>query len=271
MSFQEYKRRSILPLAGLVLAAYYFLVFVPMEQRAASFDAPLQRDWEKLCAALDQPPRTSALNFRQLTNQLGETRQALTLLDSARQRVLSRLELGPTVRARMNAPFQLVDYENERSQEMDQLARLAKQQQVTIEPAVYAGLPEHTVDVQQPPLLWAALSFADGLLRTALSSNVLALHSLQVPLALTNSLTDSPARWIEVPLQFEFTASAAGALRLLQSLPLRPEEAHAAGLAELPPDKAPLFLDGLILKKQSPEKPDELRVWLRLVGFVSRE
>jgi hypothetical protein len=271
MSFQEYKRRSILPLAGLVLAAFYFLVFVPMQQRAASFDLPLQKDWEKLCAALEQSPKINTINFRQLTNQLAETRQALTLLDSARQKVITRLELGPMVRARMSAPFQLVDYENERSQELDQLARLAKEQQVSLDPAVLAGLPEHTVDVQQPSLLWAALSFTDGLLRTALSSNVVALLSLQVPLALTNSPTDTPARWTEIPLQLEFTASAAGALRLLQSLPLRPEEASAAGMRELPANKAPLFLDGLILKKQSPDRPDELRVWLRLVGFVSRE
>lgn len=270
MSFQEYKRRSILPLAGLVLAAYYFLVYVPMQQKAAGFDGQLQKDWAKLCAALDQT-NASTLNFRQLTNQLSESRQALTTLEGARKQVISRLELGPAVRSRLNSSFQLVEYENERSQEIDQVAALAKQQQVAVDPAVYSGLPDYTVDVQQPNLLWPALSFADGFLRTALSTNVVAIHSLQVPLTLTNGFNDALTRWTEVPLQVEFTAPAAGVLRILQSLPLRPEEARAAGLPALPASKVPLFIDGLILKKQSPDKPDELRVWLRLVGFVYHE
>lgn len=270
MSFQEYKRRSILPLAGLVLAAYYFLVYLPMQQKAAGFDAPLKKDWAKLCAALDQTNAVT-LNFRQLTNQLSETRQALTALESARQKVINRLELGPAVRSRLNAPFQLVEYENERSQEIDQLSAMAKDQKVTLDPAVLAGLPDYTVDVLQPNLLWPALSLADGLLRTVLSSNAVALHSLQVPLLLTNSFADAPSHWTEVPMQVEFTAPAPGLLRILQSLPLRAEEARAAGLPPLPGNKAPLFIDGLILKKQSPDKPDELRVWLRLVGFVYRE
>jgi hypothetical protein len=184
---------------------------------------------------------------------------------------VSRLELGPVVRSRLNGSFQLVEFENERSQEIDQLASLAKQQQVILDPAVYAGLPEHTIDVQQPNLLWPALSMVDGLLRTVLSTNVVAIHSLQVPLALTNSPYEPPARWTEIPIQIEFTAPAPGVLRILQSLPLRPEEARAAGLPPLPASKAPLFLDGLILKKQAPAKPDELRVWLRLVGFVYHE
>ena len=38
-----------------------------------------------------------------------------------------------------------------------------------------------------------------------------------------------------------------------------------------PPDKPALFIDRLIIKKQAPEKPDEVRVWMRLIGFVLRE
>ena len=46
---------------------------------------------------------------------------------------------------------------------------------------------------------------------------------------------------------------------------------RASGMPEARPDKAPLFIDGLILKKQAPDKPDEVRVTLRAVGFVLRD
>jgi hypothetical protein len=36
-------------------------------------------------------------------------------------------------------------------------------------------------------------------------------------------------------------------------------------------DKTPLFIDRLIVKKQSPDKVDEVRLWLQATGFVFRE
>jgi hypothetical protein len=54
-------------------------------------------------------------------------------------------------------------------------------------------------------------------------------------------------------------------------LPLRANEIQAAGLPEAPADKPPLFVDRLIMQKQSPDKADEVHVWLRAVGFVLRE
>src|SRR6266705_5349233 len=113
-SLQEYKRRSILPLAGLALAAYYLIVLLPLSRRAKELDAPLQNAWQKLSASLDQT-NVIAIDFLRITNQLAETRQAITLLENAKQKAAARLELGATVRKRMNEPFKLVDYQIERS------------------------------------------------------------------------------------------------------------------------------------------------------------
>ena len=52
---------------------------------------------------------------------------------------------------------------------------------------------------------------------------------------------------------------------------MRGEELRSTGLVEAPPDKPALFIDRVVIKKQSPEKPDEVRVWMRLVGFVLRD
>lgn len=271
IQFQEYRRRGIIPLAGVALAAYYLFIFLPLGRRAESRDAPLQEAWQNLYGLLDQTNAT-AVNFRHLTNQLSETRQALVILENAKQHATARLQLAQPVRDRMHAPFQLVEYQNERSKQLDELGNLAKQQQVAVAPAVFAGFPEHTADVKQPALLWAALALIDGLLRTAVQCKVAAIHSLEVPLALTNAPpTNGMERLAEIPLQLEFTASVASATRLLQCLPLRAEEIRAAGLPEAPADKPALFVDRLIMRKQSPDKPDEVRVSLRVSGFVLRE
>jgi hypothetical protein len=154
---------------------------------------------------------------------------------------------------------------------MDQLVQQAKAQQVNVDGAVFAGFPEHTADIKEPSLLWAALAFTDDLLNTALRCKVASIHSLDVPLLLTNAPSmEDAARWAEIPLELDFTAPADSALRLLQCLPLRTEECRAAGLPEAVPDKAPLFIDRLIIRKQSPDKPDEVRVSLRALAFVLR-
>jgi hypothetical protein len=271
LSFSEYQRRGLVPLAGLALAVYYFFVMLPLAHRAESLEEPLQKAWQKLYVSLDQT-NTTTVDFLLITNQLSETRQALLILENAKQQAAARLQLGAAVRARMHADFQLVDYETERSRQLDELGTLAKQQQAEVAPAVFASFPEHTAEVKQPTLLWAALSLTEGLLRTALQCKVTAIHSLEVPPVLTNAPpTNGTERLAEIPLQVEFTASAANAARLIQCLPLRADEIRAAGLPEAPADKPALFVDRLIVQKQSPDKPDEVHVWLRAVGFVLRE
>jgi hypothetical protein len=269
--FSDYQRRGIVPLAGLVLAAYYLFVLLPLARRAAGLDEPLQKAWQKLSVSLDRTNAT-AVDFEYITNQLSETRQALLILENARRQASARLQLGAAVRAKMHSDFALVEYENERSKQLEELGNLAKQEQVGVEPAVFASFPEHTADVKQPTLLWAALSLTDTLLQTALRCKVAAIHSLDVPPVLTNAPpTNSTERLVEIPLHLEFTGSAASAVRLLQCLPLRADEIRAAGLPEAPADKPPLFVERLVVQKQSADKPDEVRVWLRAVGFVLQE
>jgi hypothetical protein len=271
LSFTELRRRGLLPLAGLGLAVFYLVGFLPLAHQAVNLDAPLDSAWRKLAASLDQT-NTLAIDFVHITNQLNETRQALAILEDTKKKAAARLEVAPALRARLNDPFQLVDFQNERSKQIDDLDRVTKERQITVDPAVYAGFPEHTVDIREPALLWVALALSDDLLATAVRCKVSAIHSLEVNLDLTNApSSEGPRRWAQIPVQCEFTASGDNALKVIQSLPLRAEEIKAAGLPEAPPEKAPLFIDRLIVRKESPEKLDEVRVWLRAVGFVLRE
>jgi hypothetical protein len=267
----EHKRRILVPAACIVLAAYYFLVFLPLSRRAGSYDAPLLKSWRSLAATLEAG-HSNTIDFIRITNQLSETRQSLAALEDAKKQTATRLELSSSLRARLLAPFQLVDYENERGKQMDELIRAAGKQKIALDPAVLEGFPEHTTDIREPALLWAALAFTDELLGLAVACKVSAIHSLEVPLTMTNSpASEVPGRWAEIPVQIEFTAPAEKAFQLIQSLPLRAEEARAAGLPATSPDRTPFFVDRLMIKKQSSEKLEDVHVWLRAVSFVARE
>jgi hypothetical protein len=246
-------------------------VVLPLARQAKSLDEPVRKAWQKLSVSLDLTNATT-IDFLHITNQLSETRQAWLILENAKKQATARLQLGAAVRARVQAEFALVEYETERSKLVEVLGNLAKQEQVVVEPGVFANFPDHTVDIKQPNLLWAALSLTDSLLRTAIRSKVSTIQSLDLPPVLTNAPpTNSLERLAEIPLQLEFTSTAGGLGRLLQALPLRAEEIRTAGLPEAAADKPALYIDRLVVQKQSAEKTDEVHVWLRVVGFVLRE
>jgi hypothetical protein len=267
----ELRRRSVVPLLTAGLAAAYFFVLAPLSRRADGLDVPLQQSWRKLTLALGQT-NAVRVDFTAITNQLAETRRAIAALESARQRALARIRAGETLRTRLNQPFQLVDYDNEVGERAAALTRLAREHNVVLDAAVLAGFPRQTADIREPNLLWAELEFIDQLLRAAIHARVTAIHSVSTLAALTNAPpTNGPATLAELPLQLELSGPAPNLVRFLQTLPRRGEELVAAGQTNAPADKPALFIERLVLRKQSPERRDEVRATLRAVGFVLRE
>jgi hypothetical protein len=267
----ERRRRFLILIGALALAAVYLLVLLPVSRRADKLSAPLDRTWRKLAAALNQTNSVS-IDFVGITNQLDATRQAFGALAKARQQALARADFGDAARDRLAAPFQLVDYESERGKQQDDFRKLAAQSKVTIAPAVFEGFPVHTADIKQPNLLWAELALIENLLTTAIRCKVNAIESLYVPTAFTN-YPPGDGGWTlaEIPVRIELTAPAPAVAALLRSLPLRADEMKAAGLPEALAQKPAMFIDRMTLKKQSPEKPDEVHASLRIVAFVLRE
>src|SRR5688572_2326613 len=181
----EHRRRSLILFAALALAAGYLFVLLPVSRRADKLSAPLDKTWRKLSAALNQTNNLS-IDFVGITNQLEATRQAIAALAEAREQALARADFGDAVRARINAPFQLVDYESERGKQQDDLRKLAAESKVTIAPGVFEGFPVHTADIRQPDLLWAELALIEHLLTAAIRCKVTSIESLNVPTAFTN-------------------------------------------------------------------------------------
>jgi hypothetical protein len=266
----ETRRRSLLPLLAVALAALYLFVFLPLGRKAASLDEPLNQSWRRLANALGQTNATQ-LDFVAITNQLRETRAALVVFDQAREQARARVQLDAELRARLSEPFQLVDYNFESGRKMDELSRLARAQKVALEPGVFAGFPDQRADMFEPALLWAELRFLDCLLTTAINAKVATIHSVEAALPSGQPASNGPGSFAELPVQIELTGTAANVGRFLQTLPLREAEIRAASLPESPTNKPALFIDRITLRKQSPEKPDEVRLALRAVGFVMRE
>lgn len=264
----ETRYRSILPLLAGVLGAVYLFVFVPINRKAGSLDAPLEKSWHQLAAALGQT-NALQLDFMSVTNQLEVTQAALAAFETARKQARSRVELDAGLRAQLSEPFLYVYYQYEAGRRMDALARLAKQEGVVLEPAVLMGFPEQSADMKEPALLWAELAFLDSLLTTAINAKVGVIHFIAAQMPLTNAPAGSNGRSLsELPLQIELTGPITNVARFLQTLPLRADEITAAGLPAAPTNKPALFVDRIVLRKQAPEKLDEVRVSLRAVGFV---
>lgn len=264
----ETRFRSILPLLAVGLGAVYLFVFVPLNRKADGLDAPLEQSWRKLAAAVGQT-NTLKLDFVSLSNQLSETRIALTVFEAARKKARARVELDAVLRAQVSEPFLVVDYKNEAGRRMEMLARLAKQENVLLEPAVLAGFPEPSADLKEPALLWAELAFLDSLLTTAIHAKVTTIHFMAAQVPLTNAaFAINGGSLAELPMQIELTGAFSNVAQFLQTLPLRADEIKAAGLPAAPTNKPALFIDRLVLRKQAPEKLDEVRVSLRAVGFV---
>ena len=71
-SLAEIKRRAMIPLIGVGLAAYYVLVFLPLDHRARSLDVPLDKAWQGLATSLGRP-KSAAIDFGSISNQLEAT------------------------------------------------------------------------------------------------------------------------------------------------------------------------------------------------------
>lgn len=264
----EIRKRLVVPLlAGMVLAVYAF-GFLPLGGKSARLAGPLGQSWRQLASALGRTNATE-LDFVSITNQLAATRDAVAVVEAVRKQSRSRVELDASIRAQLEQPFLLVDYRYEAGQRMNALAQLARKQSVTLDPAVLAGFPEQSVDMKEPSLLWVQFAFLDGLLTSAINARVTGIQSIAAPLPWTNAPYASAGRsLVELPLQIELSGPTASVTRFLQTLPLRADEIKAAGLPESTTNKPALFIDRLVLRKQSPEKPDEVHLSLRAVGFL---
>ena len=100
----------------------------------------------------------------------------------------------------------MIDFQNERQRNAEALVRLGAEADVVFDPAATNGLPEYSVDMVEPGLLWARLHASYELLLTALQCKVTTVKALtQLPTVTHRGVSDGAPFAIETPMRLELT------------------------------------------------------------------
>ena len=261
--------RWVMLLVALGLALYYFLAFRPLSRRVEALDGPLGDVRQELGNVNLEGSGIHDLDLGQIKKAQETLKASLTATEKVGQMIAARVELEPEIRAKLKEQFLLIDFQNERQKRIEQLTALAKTQQVTLDAAALAGFPEHKAEMKEPNLLWAELSIIHHILTAAINSKVGTVKNISVlPIQPYRAAGGTEVYLEEIPVRVELIAPQESAANFLLALPLRAEEMKTAGLPECRPGKPALFLDKLMLRKQTPEKPVEVNLDAVVCGFV---
>ncbi len=255
-------------LLTLLLALVFVLGFEPVARRASLMDQPLRHAWEAFARTNQSSLATAGVPEDRLPARLEAIQATATELDDLRRLAFQRIELTPEVADRIQAPFQLIDFDNERLRIADELAALGKAKKVPIQPAALGGLPRYPSE-SAPAFLWPRLHIAQQALLTAAHCEVAGILELsQLPPVTHRSPMDGRRLYEELRMRLEVAGAAEPLGRFLTSLPLRGEELKATGLAEILTNKPALFVSQLLMRKAAPDRPNDARLELVISGFV---
>jgi hypothetical protein len=270
VTFKQIARiRWVMLVVALGLALYYFLVFRPLSHRAEALDDHLADVRQELLNVNLENSGIYDLELGQIRQAQTALQASLTATEKAGQTITTRTEFEPEIRAKLKEPFLLIDFQNERQKRIEQVIALAKTQQVTLETATLAGFPEYNAEMTEPNLLWAELAIVHHLLTLAINSKVASVKSVSVlPIQSDRANGGTEAYWVEIPVRIELIAPMESAASFLLALPLLTDEVKTAGLPDCRAGKPALFLDNLMLRKQTPEKPSEVNLDAVVCGFV---
>src|SRR5208337_4140978 len=81
---------------------------------------------------------------------------------------------------------------------------------------------------------------------------------------------NQPASADELSVNLEVTGTSPALTRFLLCLALKPDEAKAMGLPVVSGNKPALFVDRLLMRKNTLEKPDSFKLELRITALVFR-
>lgn len=257
-----------LVLVTAALAVCYLAFYRPLVRQSDALDVPLTNLWTQLGSSPVRLAERGPEMF-QIHQVRAQTEDYLKVLQDAARAVSARLALDSEIRRRMREPFQLIDYFNERQNRLEDLERLAKQQQVNLDPTVLESLPEYNAEIREPELLWGQLEAAQQLISSAVQCKVEVVRKLQVSAVQTYASPELGGAYLhEFPVRMEVVGSMSAISQLLGSLPRRAEELQLQGLPVTSTNKMPLFVRGLVLKKNAPLQPEQVSLDLRAAALV---
>ena len=248
-----------------LILAYFLFVYRPLNARTKEKESLLRQAWsriETIHRKQQAPDRSDFNRISQILKQLAPN------MKSVKQTLLSRIEIDSFYQDK-SLEFQLVDYQSHRQEVIESLDKLAQTRQSQIPPSVFEGFPDYHSDLSHPKYLWIELSLTQHLLQSMIYADIESISKLSVQRQRTPPITaDLPPPLIQVISEIQFACDSGSLFRLLLMLPLRAEEIQKELNIAYPANKPSLYVDQILIQKDSPEKPTRVSVWMKIVGFI---
>jgi hypothetical protein len=250
-------------IAGCLVAILYYLLMVQ----------PLDRQERRLD---DRGRALSAqLGAAGHGRTLEEVRQSIRTVESdlaafaeiGRDRTQT-IQFAPEVTERINRPFQLIDFEEQRFQTIAQVRALAAEHKVELFEGWEQRLPGFETGMDRPFLLWVRLGVIEQLLRAAIAVGVDRIDGFDLDVAATSETVAGEAGPHEVPVRMQITGKMQPVHNIMMALPLRGDEMSRLDLQWGEGPKSIFFLSRFILKKSSRENADEVSLDFVASGYI---
>lgn len=248
-----------------LILAYFLFVYRPLNARTKEKDSLLRQTWSRIETIDRKKQAPDRRDFNRISKRL---KLLAPNMESVKQELLSRVKIDSSYRDK-SPEFQLVDYQNHRQEIIESLDKLAQTRQSQIPPSVFEGFPAYHSDLSHPNYLWIELSLTQHLLQSMIHVDVESISKLSVQRQRTPLAdVDRPPPLIPVISEIQFTCDSGSLFRLLLMLPLRAEEIQKELNIDYPSNKPSLYVDQILIQKNSPEKPARIAVWMKTVGFI---
>lgn len=252
-----------------LILAYFLFVYRPLNARTKEKDSLLRQTWSRLETIHRKQQAPDRSDFNPISQSL---KQLAPNMEGVKRALLSRIEIDEFYREKSmekSMEFQLVDYQNHRQEVIESLDKLTQARQSRIPSSVFEALPAHHSDLPEPNYLWVELALTQHLLQSMIYADVESISKLSVqrqsaPSADAGQL--SPL--IPVVSEVRFVCESGSLFRLLIMLPLRAEEIQKELAIDFPPNKPSLYVDQILIQKNSTERPTRVAVWMKIVGFI---
>ena len=248
-----------------LILAYFLFVYRPLNARTKEKESLLRQAWsriETIHRKQQAPDRSDFNRISQILKQLAPN------MKSVKQTLLSRIEIDSFYQDK-SLEFQLVDYQSHRQEVIESLDKLAQTRQSKIPPSVFEGFPDYHSDLSHPNYLWIELTLTQHLLQSMIYADVESISKLSVQRQRTPPTNaDLPPPIIPVISEIQFACDSGSLFRLLLMLPLRAEEIQKELDIAYPANKPSLYVDQILIQKDSPEKPARVSVWMKIAGFI---
>ncbi len=252
-----------LVLFGLSLAfAWMFLMRPLIKDRSE-----LRRTLNLSMDTVTEMTGSQAWTLNEITSDLTHATFEKNQFDSTIGFLENRIQFGPQVKARLNEPFQLIDFEISRHYQIEELIDHAKKNKTSIKPNLLLHFPDYEVRIDPPSLLWVHLEAARQIVATASSAGVSSIESLD-SLPAEPFSEDGGRRLVRFPIRIIIKGAMTDVREFLSAIPLRSNEFKSIGLIPLTEDKPSLFVREFDLIKSSPIAPSEVQLTATIDAFA---